>query len=127
MRTLILTYPTEIVDKAPLVGKFLQLRWAGRDYLLFASADDYRYHNQILGRFLSEQRIPHRWEGPENLIVDHAGLSVIGGGRFGLDLFKKQLRAWDASSVYGRFDASALSAALAEADLPWSGLTLSVA
>ena len=127
MRTLILAYPTEIVDEASLAGKFLQLRWAGRDCLLFASADEHRYHNQILGRFLSEQGIPHRWEGAENLVVDHPELSIIGGGRFRLDLFRKQLRVWDASSVYGRFDASALSAALAAADPPWSGLTLSVA
>jgi hypothetical protein len=82
MRTLILAYPTEIVDEASLAGKFLQLRWAGRDCLLFASADEHRYHNQILGRFLSEQGIPHRWEGAENLVVDHPELSIIGGGRF---------------------------------------------
>ena len=91
MRTLILTYPTEIDDEAPLEGKFLQLRWAGRAYLLFASADEHRYHNQILGRFLSEQGIPHRWEGAENLVVDHPELSITGGGRFRLDLPTKQL------------------------------------
>ena len=68
MRTLILTYPTEIDDAALLVGKFLQLRWAGRAYLLFASADEHRYHNQILGRFLSDQDIPHHW-----LSIGHTG------------------------------------------------------
>jgi hypothetical protein len=90
MRTLILTYPTEIDDEAPLEGKFLQLLWAGRTYLLFASAEEHRYHNQILGRFLSEQGIPHRWEGVEDLVVDHPGLSIIGGGRFRLDLLTMQ-------------------------------------
>ena len=127
MRTLILTYPTEIDDEAPLEGKFLQLLWAGRTYLLFAAAEEHRYHNQILGRFLSEQGIPHRWEGAENLVVDHPELSIMGGGRFRLDLLTKQLRVWDASSVYGRFDASALSVQLAAADPPWQGLALSVA
>jgi hypothetical protein len=127
MRTLILTYPTESDDEAPLEGKFLQLRWADRAYLLFASADAHRYHNQILGRFLSEQGIPHRWEGAEKLVVDHPELAIIGGGRFRLDLLTKQLRVWDASSVYGRYDASALSAELAAAEPPWSRLALSVA
>ena len=127
MRTLILSYPTDIDGQAPLEGKFLQLRWAGRAYLLFAAAGEHRYHNQILGRFLSEQGIPHRWEGVENLFVDHPELSIIGGGRFRLDLLTKQLRVWDASSVYGRFDASALSVQLAAADPPWQGLVLSVA
>jgi hypothetical protein len=127
MRTLILTYSTEIDDAAPLEGKFLQLRWAGRAYLLFATADEHRYHNQILGHFLSEQGIPHRWEGAENLAVDHPELSIAGGGRFRLDLSTKELRVWDASSVYGRFDAPALSEQLAAADTPWQGLALSVA
>jgi hypothetical protein len=127
MRTLILTYPTEIDDAALLVGKFLQLRWAGRAYLLVAAADEHRYHNQILGRFLSEQGIPHRWEGAENLVVDDPELSIMGGGRFRLDLRIRTLRVWDASSVYGRFDASALPEQLAAADTPWQGLTLSVA
>jgi hypothetical protein len=127
MRTLILTYPKQIEEETSLEGKFLQLRLAGREYLLFAAAAAHRYHNQILGRFLSEQGIPHRWEGAENLIVDHPELAVMGGGRFRLDLLTKRLRVWDTSSVYGRFDASALSAQLAAADPPWSGLALSVA
>jgi hypothetical protein len=29
-----------------LEGKFLQLRWAGREYLLFGAATELRYHNQ---------------------------------------------------------------------------------
>jgi hypothetical protein len=127
MRTLILTYPTEIDDEAPLEGKFLQLRWAGRAYLLFASADEHRYHNQILERFLSEQGIPHCWEGAENLVVDHPELSIMGGGRFRFDLLTKRLRVWDASSAYGRFDAFALLAQLAAADPPWPELALSIA
>jgi hypothetical protein len=55
MRTLILTYPTEIDDEVLLEGKFVQLWWAGREYLPFAAADEPRYHNQLLGRFLLEQ------------------------------------------------------------------------
>jgi hypothetical protein len=126
MRTLILTYPEQTEDEASLEGKFVQLRWASREYLLFAAAE-LRYHNQLLGRFLSEQGIPHRWEGAENLVVDHPELSIMGGGRFRLDLQTKTLRVWDASSVYGRFDGSALSAQLAAADPPWQGLAVSVA
>jgi hypothetical protein len=95
--------------------------------LLFASADEHRYHNQILGRFRSEQGIPHHWEGAANLVVDRAELSIIGDGRFRLDLLTKQLRVWDASSVDGGFDGSALSAELAAAEPPWSGLALGVA
>jgi hypothetical protein len=127
MRTLILTYPREIDEKVPMEGKFVQLRWSGREYLLFAGTDEHRYHNQILGRFLSEQGIPNRWEGAEKLVVDHPELSIAGGGRFRLDLSTKELQVWDASSVYDRFDASALPEQLAAADTPWQELALSVA
>jgi hypothetical protein len=126
MQTLILTYPTPIEDHAPMEGKFLQLCLAARDYLLFAAATDYRYHNQILARFLSEQAIPHHWEGAENLVVDHRELAVTGGGRFGLDPTRRTLRVWDESSVYGCFDPLRLAAQLAAAGPPWDRLALSV-
>lgn len=126
MQTSILTYPNPLeMDLSP-EGKFLQLKLAGREYLLFAAAEELRYHNQILGRFLSDQGIPHRWEGQENLVMSHPALSIIGGGRFRLDTVEKTLRVWDRSSVYGRFDAAVLSAQLAAAVDPWRNLTLDV-
>jgi hypothetical protein len=67
MCTLILTYPYPIAEDAPVAGKFVQLRLAGRDVLLFAAGSEHRYHNQILGRFLAAWGIPHRWEGAEKL------------------------------------------------------------
>jgi hypothetical protein len=125
MHTLILTYPTPMEDDAPLEGKFLQLRLAARDYILCATATECRYHNQILARFLSEQRIPHRWEGEEKLVVDYPELAVTGGGRFRLDVIRGSLHVWDDSSVYGRFDPSRLAAQLAAAGSPWDRLVLS--
>jgi hypothetical protein len=127
MTTSILTYPKRLEATTSLEGKFLQLRWAGREYLLFAAAGELRYHNQILGRFLAEAGIPHHWEDAQTLVVDQVGLITLGGGRFRLDRSTKTLRVWDASSVYGRFDACALSAALTAADPPWRGLVLNVA
>ena len=126
MPTSILTYPHRLEADTSLEGKFLQLRWAGREYLLFAAAGELRYHNQILRRFLSEEGIPHHWEDAQTLVVDQVELTIMGGGRFRLDRHTKTLRVWDASSVYGRFDASALSAQLMAADAPWRGLALSV-
>ncbi len=126
MRTLILTYPTPMKDDAPLEGKFLHLRLAAQDYILLATATECRYHNQILARFLSEQGIPYRWEGAENLVVDHSELAVTGGGRFRLDVPRESLHVWDDSSVYGRFDPSRLAVQLAAAGPPWDRLALSV-
>ena len=126
MHTLILTYPTPMEDDASLAGKFLQLRLAARDYILFATAAECRYHNQILARFLSEQGIPHRWQQAVNLVVDHPELEVMGGGRFRLDVNRESLYVWDDSSVYGRFDASRLALQLAAAAPPWNRLALGV-
>ena len=44
MPTSILTYPHRLEADTSLEGKFLQLRWAGREYLLFAAAGELRYH-----------------------------------------------------------------------------------
>jgi hypothetical protein len=113
-------------DDGPLEGKFLQLRLVARDYIVFASITEYRYHNQLLVRFLSEQGIPHRWEGEEKLVVEHPELEVTGGGRFRLDVIHKSLHVWDDSSVYGRFNPARLAAQLATAGPPWDRLVLSV-
>ena len=126
MSTLILTYPTPMEDDASLEGKFLQLRLAARDYILFATATECRYHNQILARFLSEQGIPQRWEQAVNLVVDHPELAVIGDGRFRLDVNRESLHVWDDSSVYGRFDSSLLAVQLGAAGPPWNRLVLGV-
>ena len=123
---LVLTYPVSLEDDAVLEGKFLQLRLADRDYILYAATTEYRYHNQILARFLSEQGIPHRWEGEEKLVVDYPGLRVVGGGRFRLDAARESLHVWDDSSVYGRFDPARLAAQLAASGPPWDRLSLSV-
>jgi hypothetical protein len=126
MQTLILIYPKSLEHDVPLEGKFLHLRLAARDYLLCATATECRYHNQLLARFLSEQGIPHCWEGGEKLVVDHPELEVIGGGRFRLDLIRETLHVWDDSSVYGRFDPSRLAVQLATAGPPWARLVLSI-
>jgi len=124
--TIILTYPEGVAGDISIEGKFLQLHLTGRDYLLFAVASEHRYHNQLLARFLSEQALRHHWADKQNLIVDHPGLVVAGGGRFRLDPARKSLRVWDESSVYGRFDPSQLAAQLSIAEPPWDKLALGV-
>lgn len=120
------TYPSLGDDAQPLAGKFLQLRLEGRDCLLFAAIDRYRYHNQILARFLADRGIRHRWENDSRLVVDDTGLHVAGGGRYELDVQRRSLRVWDNSSVYGRFDEALLARQLRVADAPWRGVELIV-
>ena len=107
-------------------GKFLQLSWQGRDYLLFASFAIHRYHNQILEQFCEDNSIPHRWVTEESLAVDDPNLIVTGGGRFRVNQSKKMLELWDDSQVYGRFVERGLREKIAAAAHPWSGFALNI-
>lgn len=107
-------------------GKFLQLVLGGREYLLFASGEPYRYHNQILARFLAERGVPHRWATSERLEIDGPGPTVVGGGRFRSDATGRVLELWDDSHAYGRFDERGLAEKIAAAGHAWSGYRVAI-
>jgi hypothetical protein len=125
----IIDYCGDAPDGVPqdLEGKFLQLSWRGQEYLVFASGEPHRYHNQILGRFLQERGVPHRWLGPQQLEVDDPGLVVLGGGRFRASGLRRTLELWDDSHAYGRFREVGLAQSLAAAGHRWSGFDLRIA
>ena len=107
-------------------GKFLQLECDGAPWLLFATPDSFRYHNQLLARFLEDERIAHRWIDRETLEVPRDRARVTGGGRFNLNLATHRLDLWDDSHAYGRFDAHSVPGQLVRAGEPWCGLLLSI-
>ena len=107
-------------------GKFLQLSWQGRDYLLFASFAIHRYHNQILGQFCEDNGISHRWATEESLEVADPELIVTGGGRFRVHRSRRTLELWDDSQVYGRFVERGLREKIAAAAHPWSGFAVMI-
>lgn len=114
-------YPPELAgdDRAVAEGKFLQLRWEGREYLLFARRDRYSYHNQMLARFFQEHGLPHRWLDETRLDFALPAFSVTGGGRFRYTASPPRLELWDDSHAYGRFDASELADRLRESGHPF--------
>jgi hypothetical protein len=118
--------PDDHCFPSPCKGKFLQLLWRGQEYLIFAPFQRHRYHNQILGQFVEEEGIAHRWTSAGMLEMDDRDLLVLGGGRFGLDLARQTLELWGDSQVYGRFNHSRLLEKIASADHPWSGFKLSI-
>lgn len=107
-------------------GKFVQLVLRGREYLVFAPRELHRFHNQILGQFLAERSLPHRWSGEQVLEVKASDLAVIGGGKFRVNTETKLLELWDNSQVYGRFDDRGLTERIGAADHPWSGYTVKI-
>ncbi len=126
MSTSIRTYGFQPEDDTPVEGKFVQLRWQGQDQLLFATREAHRFHNEIVAQFLTEQGAARAHADAEDTFTDVPGLEIVGGGRFRLDRSAGRLEVWDASSVYGRFDADRLPALLAAAGPPWSELTLEI-
>jgi hypothetical protein len=110
----------------PQEGKFIQLVLDGQEYLVFAPRELHRFHNQILARFLEEQNIPHHWILDQELVIEHPGLAVTGGGKFRVDPRSGTLELWDNSQVYGRFDEQGLAAKIAAAGHAWSGFEIRI-
>ena len=107
-------------------GKFVQLVLRDREYLVFAPRELHRFHNQILGQFLAERNLPHRWSGAQVLEIKVPDLAVIGGGKFRVSMETKILELWDNSQAYGRFDARGLAERIGTTDHPWSGYTVRI-
>ncbi len=102
--------PLEKAESARMIaGKFLQFRWQGNEYLLFATRDEHQFHNQMLAHFLSDHHIKHHWRDSEHLEFPDTEINVIGGGRFHFSADPTQLELWDNSMAYGRFDESGLA------------------
>ena len=116
----------DLPDRVEYLGKFLQLTLRGREHLLFAPFENHRYHNQILGQFLAEAGIHHRWIEKDRLKYNFPALNVIGGGHFRLNMQQKTLVLWDSSQAYGRFDETGLAKKIAGAEHPWSAFTVDV-
>lgn len=107
-------------------GKFVQLKWRDREYLIFADFDTHRYHTQILGQFLDEQGIPHHWDDPQHLDLENSPVAVMGGGRYRADTANKALELWDDSQAYGRFQDEGLTERLARTTHPWQGFSVRI-
>ncbi len=121
-KTVIITYLAP--DTGPIEGKFVQVVLNGHEHLIFASFDLHRYHNQILGQFVEEHGIAHRWIGGITLELGSPVLRVIGGGRFRLD--EDRLRLFGDSQVYGRFDPEGLEQRIGDAEHTWSTRSLEI-
>ena len=123
------TYPTlEAMRHLEEVrGKFVQIRWKGEPWLLFASKDQHAFHNQIVAHFMSEQHLPFHWQSPEILYFEQPDFEILGGGKFLLDWPAKQLKLHADSMVYGRFHEEGLIESLNENGMPWRGFVIEVA
>jgi hypothetical protein len=118
----IISYPPweQLSPDGETLGKFIQFRWRGIEYLLFATRETHRFHNQMLAHFLDEHSLPHRWLDDQHLEIEADDLQIIGGGRFRLVQGENLLELWDNSQAYGRFDEEGLAEKIRTAGHPWS-------
>jgi len=121
-QTIILSYLTASNGE----GKFIQFMLGGREYLVFAPRELHRFYNQILAHFLAERSLPHRWKDAQSLEIEAPDLTVIGGGKFRVNMETKTLELWDDSQVYGRFDERGLAQRIGTTDHPWSGYIIQI-
>jgi hypothetical protein len=107
-------------------GKFVQLRWKGDEYLVFAPGMLHRYHPQILAHFCGEQGISCRWLSDTEFAVDDPDLGVIGGGSYSVDERNRVLALSGGSQIYGPFEPGGAMETLANAEHRWRGYEVRV-
>lgn len=120
------TYPTlEAMQHLNEVrGKFVQIKWKGEPWLLFASKDQHQFHNQIVAHFMSEQHLSYHWKSPEVLTFEGHDLEISGGGKFLVNWQDKQLSLSANSMVYGRFHEAGLKKSLQGMAMPWADFSI---
>lgn len=107
-------------------GKFLQLRFADSEYLLFAPKQLHGFHSQLLAHFLEDRELAHHWEDEQTLKIDIAGMTIIGGGKFRLDRSARTLELYDNSQAFGRFDDRAIVERIKAAGHGWGDYDIKI-
>lgn len=90
-------------------GKFVQIRNKQTEYLVFSPKELTLYHANIVERFCLERGLKGAYAGEgKRFDIRKPGWGVVGGGKFDIDKTQKQIRLYDNSLAYGRFDSKGL-------------------
>jgi Janus/Ocnus family (Ocnus) len=87
------------------IGKFVQVRNLLTEYFIFSPKEFTPYHTDIVERFCTEREIPGIYNKTDKSyeILDPEWV-VVGGGKFAVDRQEKNIRLYDDSMAYGKFD-----------------------
>jgi len=98
-------------------GKFIQVRHGDTEYLVLSPREYSPYHADILERFCRERSISGAYaEGKKRFDIHDAEWVIKGGGKFEIDETKRQIRFYDDSMAYGRFEAGRLREKVSHSD-----------
>ncbi len=117
------SYPPvkQLDQENEIQGKFVQLFWQGKEYLLFSAKSLHRFHNQMLAYFLADHGVPHRWVDEKTLYVDPREVGVTGSGHFRLVKSDNVLEIWgDKSRGFDRFKEAGIRSKIHGSGHPWS-------
>ncbi len=106
---------TSVPDK--INGKFVQIRNKQTEYLVFSPKELTLYHANIVERFCLDKGLKGAYRGEEKRFdIREPGWEVVGGGKFDIDKTTKQVRLYDNSLAYGRFDSKGLAGKIRSTD-----------
>jgi hypothetical protein len=92
-----------------IAGKFVQMQNDSAEFLVISPKEFARYHADIVGRFCDERGIPGVYNNAlKRFDIHDPEWVVTGGGKFERDRIKKQLRLYDDSMAYGKFNGQGL-------------------
>ena len=100
-----------------ITGKFVQIRNSQTEYLVFAPKEFAPYHANIVEQFCMDRGIKGAYAGEEKRFdIREPGWEVVGGGKFDIDKTRKQIRLFDNSLAYGKFDSKGLPEKICSTD-----------
>lgn len=91
-------------------GKFVQIRNNQTEYLVFSPKELTPYHANIVEKFCLDRGLKGAYRGEEKRFdIREPEWKIVGGGKFDIDKSQKQIRLYDNSLAYGRFDSKGLA------------------
>lgn len=86
-------------------GKFIQIRNNDTEYLVFSPTEYTPYHADLAERFCREKGLKGSFDRKNKCyVISDPAWGIAGGGKFEIDNTEKQIRLYDNSMAYGRFD-----------------------
>jgi hypothetical protein len=111
---------------AVIAGKFIQVRNGDTLYLILSPKGFAKYHANIVERFCADRGIVGNYDAKREMFtISDRKWQIIGGGRFEWDTNKKNIRLYDNSMAYGKFEATGLKEFLGKLS-EFSGYTISI-
>lgn len=104
-------------------GKFVQLMHNDNEYLVFSPKEFSKYHANIVEHFSKERGLGGAYNTEKRHYDLYEDGWIITGGKFEIDTEKKELRLYDDSMAYGRFNDEGLKERLLNSE-EFSGFTI---